>query len=209
MLVTPTLVGKAAGPVLFLQDLFAGSAGTDLTAHTPDIGGAYSNVSGFGNGVMSLDGTNGVKTNPNDASGATNYRNAATPPSADYTVKADIKRLSSLDNQPAICGHQSTSALTFYRLEYNPAAAQWRLARVIAGVATGIGTNLSDTIGVGVTRTVLLTFVGDTQHVEVVGIGTIDASDTNIPAAGKVGLANAGNATADATGIHILNLSAY
>jgi len=118
------------------------------------------------------------------------YYHVATPPSADYPVKATIATLagSTADGSLAVCGRMSTTADTYYFLQYNHASAILRLFERVAGVNTQLGSNYSFTL-TSTPAEIELEMVGNQISGKLNGTTVIPAQTSNaITAAGKCGI---------------------
>lgn len=186
--------------MVFLSDSFTDTDYTLLTAHAPEIGGAY----------MQHPVVAGQFTiSPNKRAFLTTsgvVYNAAIPPTADYDVEADIVRVSTAISSSAIIGRADTTAATFYMARWEPDGGKWELYKSIAGAFTLLNSVVS-AFESGATKRARLSLSGTTQQLYVDGVLVCSASDTAITAAGRVGLrgsiVNSFN-----TGIHIDNISA-
>lgn len=74
----------------FLTDNFTGADTTNLTAHTPDVGGAWAKLTGFAGDLLI---SNANRARPEGVIAGV-YYNAATPADVDYTITAKLHRFS-------------------------------------------------------------------------------------------------------------------
>lgn len=195
-------------PAQFLDDQFTDTAGTNLTAHTPNQGGAWHYDSVGGSGVVQVNPSADATCTTADNSNETWYHNDATPPSADQVITADFKQYAGqVFNSAAVCGrYSSASNGNCYRLRYLPNSAGWQVQKVISGTATNLGSATSN-IGNGNTVSVTLTISG-TSITATGPFGTLGPfTDSAISAAGFIALHYNDNGTATA-GCHIKNLKA-
>lgn len=186
-------------------DLFAGAVGTLLTAHTPDVGGPWSNGT---DAAMVLDGA-GSCYQPT-TTGEDNPT-ALTPPLASPTqlVQARVVRFSPagpLANTGIVARYQDDS--NYYQVTYHPdydLVILWR--RLAAGK-----TDLADypavitdgqSIGLG------LYLNGDQLTVLLAGEPQTPVTDAELPDAGRAGLFNRHGADITAnTGTHLADFIA-
>lgn len=118
------------------------------------------------------------------------YYHTATPPSADYPVKATIATLAGVtsDGSLAVCGRMSTTLDTYYFLQYNHASNILRLFERVAGVNTQLGSNFSYTL-TSTPAEIELVMVGNQISGKLNGTTVIPAQTSNaITAAGKCGI---------------------
>ena len=164
----------------FVSDLMTGSDGTDLTAHTGEIGATWSKVTGV-TGVIKLT-SNRCK---GDSGGVSLYYASGDPTSAEYDVEADIYVISSTD-YPGIGGRVSTSAETGYFVWHDP-SNEWHLVQMISGTQTDLG-SYSQALVSGTTYHVKLEIRDATKKVFIDGVERISSSDNTITAAGKAAI---------------------
>lgn len=203
-----TMAGGAWGQTIFAQDVFTGTDGTALTAHTTTTTWTIAPGSLWATGAFTIN-SNAVNSNGNYSF----YYASGTPSGADYTVQADLIYHTSVSgNLTGVMGHVSTSADTFYEGFYDQSAGVWKLQKGVAGTYAAIGTSTAQSLITGHTYTAQLVFVGNTQTLKVSDNGAAyvtvaTASDTSVPAAGKAGIfAFVGSAS---TGWSIDNFSAF
>jgi len=140
------------------------------------------------------------------------YRNV-TPPSADYSVSADIVIVGAgvAGNAVEITGRGATGALTYYgaRLAFSSgSSANWQLHKRVAGTYTQLGSNVSQTVATSDVYRLLLEMSGDQISLYVDGVLKVGPiTDTAITAAGVPGLRD-NAAPTDSTGYHVDNWSA-
>lgn len=94
----------------------------------------------------------------------------------------------------------------YYTLQYNTAALQWQLARIVGGAQTTLGV-LADTIPIGTARIGRLSLLGTSLTAAITGVGNISAVDSFFAAAGSAGIQSSQTDT-ETTGVHIGNLRA-
>lgn len=156
-----TVYESAISPI-FVSDLFAGTASTAITAHTPDTGGAWTLRSGAAS--LTLDGAGKVALASANGSYTTWY-NAATPSSADYSVTMDVTPTSATDTEVGPCIRASSSATTFVAAHMaltNPGyVTRLVLSQANAGAISNIGqTSAAVAFSAGVTYRITLIGAG-------------------------------------------------
>jgi hypothetical protein len=187
-------------------DAFAGSSDGDTL---PDHDANWVNHPGAGNGFRI---TNDERARGNGTN-CVIYR-AETPPSADYSVKADIYVAGAgvSGNAPGVCARMDTSALTYYeaRLAFSSgSSANWQLYKRVAGTYTQLGSNVAQTVSTSTSYAVELRVNGSAIELYKLGEGSaaISATDSAITAAGKAGLRD-NAASTNTTGYHYDNFLA-
>lgn len=194
----------ASGAANFVNDLFNEGSDVDLTAHTPDLGSTW------------IDHTDGAYPDTftvlaasdrifKVGAGAAMYYNNATPPSADYCCECVMRVVSVISANAAIAWRADTVANTMMILQLNNGTG-WRMRKIVGGTQTTIG--LEDTTtsipGVGDTRTMTACSLGSihTAFVDSVLLATVGGTDSDVTAAGKVGVRFNGTFTST-TGFHM------
>ena len=109
----------------FVRDSMTGSDGTDLTAHTGEIGATWAKVADR-TGVIKLTSN---RCKGDSGVGAVYYANGDSA-SAEYDVEADLYQISSTDDA-GIGGRVSTSSETGYFVAH--ISGGWHLMRMTQG----------------------------------------------------------------------------
>jgi hypothetical protein len=169
----------------FASATFTGTAFTELSA----VDANWTKQSGYSKDlIIGSTGAYLICNNPSDSDIGV-YRNTTTPPSADYTVAADIATAagSTTDMSLAVTGRAAAAADTYYFLQYNHASTQLRLFKRVAGSNTQLGSSYSMTL-TGTPVRILLEMDGDQIAAYVDGVLRIGpVTDTAITAAGFAG----------------------
>lgn len=168
----------------FLDDSMTEGSTVNLTAHTPEIGGAWAKHVNF-SADMNVIGGGGYAIGATASSAI--YLNDMNPPSADYYVEGLIDRdASGADVHAGVLGRASNSATTFYQAYYNAATGLWWLEKVVAGVTTQFGNHASALVS-GSSRTLRLEMIGTAIKMYVGGTERVSVVDSSITAAGFAG----------------------
>lgn len=134
---------------------------------------------------------------------------SAVPSTADYTVEATVRILSTVTSPTnlnlGLAGRMSTSADTYYMLYYQ--AGETVLAKRVAGVTTSLDAWIS-TLSTATNYTFALEMIGTAIKGYVNGVERVSATDSAITAAGCGGLRSNGFNDAG-TGNHIDNFRIY
>jgi hypothetical protein len=167
----------------FFTESFTGSP-TSLDAY----GNGWAKQSGYTSNISINGGVAYFSANPAGNGGA--YANSATPPSADYSVSADITFESSQTgtNLIGVCGRMASGAATLYHAQYNEVAGAWRLWKQVAGTFTQLGSDVSQTLTIGQTYNIKLEMIGTAIKLYRDGTVLISATDSAITAAGSAGI---------------------
>lgn len=183
-------------------DSFTGAAGTELAAYNS----AWSKHPSYTASVV-LSTAGRLRTTVSTAAG---YLHSVTPPSADYSVSADLYLVSSDNSLNGPIGRASPSALTFYHARYGGAAQQVQLYRFLNGSATQLGSGVSRAVSVGGTINLRLEMSGSVIKVYADASPTPLISQTNseISAAGRAGFRLSTAGGSDTQGLHFDNFSA-
>lgn len=189
-------------------DTFTDTAGTALTAHTPDQGGSWANLAGAGAVITS---GNRVRQSGTNAGTAIQYHSFG-PTSADYDVSADITQISATTDQGAgVAGRIDPAANNAYMARYaqgSPGAIQ--LFRRVAGTYSSVLATSSFTATTGVAFRLTLRMTGSTIKVLKDSVEVISYSDaTPVTGAGLAGIAHYATAVtpADGTGMQVDNFT--
>ena len=195
------IIGSGTGP--FLSDTFTDTNGVLIINHTPEIGGVWS--AQFGNVPSPNSAINNNRLY--SASGAAIYRNSAVPPSANYYVEGTFDFLSTVSgDNVGVFGRASAGANTYYTVRWSQTSGNFSMFKIIAGVATQIGSSYATTFTSG-SKVVRLTMVGSAISASIDGVVRISATDTAITAAGFAGV-RAVMAVTTTTGIHLTKVTA-
>ena len=186
-----------------MLDTFTDTNGVAITDHTPELGGAWS--AQFGNSPATPSRINNNRLY--STSGAGIYRNAATPPSADYYVEGVLDFLSTVaGDNVGIIGRAQSGENTYYTVRWSQASGNFAMFRIVAGSSTQIGSSYATTFTSG-SKVVRLTMVGSAISASIDGVVRISATDANITAAGFAGT-RAITPVTTTTGIHLTSVTA-
>lgn len=183
---TITQVRVSTAPAQWLQDNFSETSTVALTAHNPDIGGAWTmaNINGQ---IFSINGGKGSVINSNtDGDIAIN---SATPQDTDYSISVTgVLNNTLFDRLFGVCGRFDAAKKIGY-CAYLKADGKFVLAKY-TGSSTIYGTALSTkTLNVAQAEmyTIKLTFSGTSIQAEITGIDSISADDSTY-SSGKAGI---------------------
>jgi hypothetical protein len=169
----------------FLTDLFTDANGTDLASHTPDLGGAWTEA---GAASCSIQGNKAQGI----TFGSTYAVNAATPPSADYAVEADVVYITpGWGNLAGVVGRFTiTGAPGDGYAAYWVDGGAWTLDKFNGGGQTNLGT-AADAWTSG-TKHLVLEMIGSAITLSVDGSLLISATDSSVTAANSAGIIMSG-----------------
>lgn len=199
-----------AGGTVIVQHSFTESSNINLSSSTPEVGGPW------------VDHPHANYTTPfavdptlDDiySTGTAAYYADNAFPSADYYVEADFRHHTTVSQNVAICARMDVTADTMYIVRFN-SGTTWEMRRIVSGAATTLtgGTSTSHAPSAGNLARGRFVVEGDqlSFYVYVAGTPTLvigPITDTNITAAGRAGVRNAG-AASETTGIHLDNFEA-
>lgn len=187
----------------FVLDTFTDAGTPLLTAHTgetgatwadhpkPEWGGAY-RLTGDGEIYCSL--LHGVCY----ASGV--------PPSANYTVTAGLHIVTLGVDAIYICARMDTAVATMYMFRLSSDGSTWQLYKMVGGTATPLDSAAATVVEGGVYDLALAVGTG-TQDAYVDGVLVCSATDTEITAAGRIGIRDTAPSS-PTTGQHLTYISA-
>lgn len=197
--------GGTARIAPFMFDSFTGVDGTALASHTGELGATWTVHPSFAADGFLI---------------GNNWRNAAVagssvayasgvPASADYTVTGALTQLTALaGTNTGIIGRTDIAANTYYYARYLPGSTAWQLFKAVAGVLTQLGSDAVQVLTTGAFYTFSLGMAGTTISLVVDGVSKVSVTDTDITAAGRVGVRSAGATITDTTGIHLASIAA-
>lgn len=167
----------------FASATFGGTQFTELSIADPN----FSKQFGYAENLILGAGGTYVISNTNIGPGV--YQHAGSPTTADYTVAADITKLSGStgNNRMGVCGRMQAGVRTMYFALYEHDQLRVRLLKDVAGTTSTLGT-YSFTL-TGTAARLLLRMVDDQISVELNGTQVIaPVTDTSITTAGKAGI---------------------
>lgn len=185
--------------MLSTNDTFTDTAGTLLQSHTGETGATWIKHPNFATGSAVI-GDSGTRVRGN-ANASTIYYASGVPGSADYDVEADLY-VASLAHLGGIMGRLSTSASTYYLLDYENGSS-WLLYSVVAGT-TQQSKSFAQVLTVGQTVHVRLCMRGSLITAYVNGVQILQMTDSNVTATGTGGVFFSA-ADTDSTGPHLDN----
>lgn len=179
------------------RDPLAGTPGDDLSTYNA----GYVMVTGV-TGVMVIN-SSGVGINLNTTSGTTSYyRSDVTPPSPDYSVRADLTMVAQVVSGPAcgVIGRAQPGASTCYEARFlanGSGTGTWQLRRFINGTAVTLTTTAAPSYVNGQVFDIKLDMKGSTISLYVDGatVPVLTATDTGITSAGFAGVRGFNNSS--------------
>ena len=177
----------------FAQDSFTGTAGTNITAHTDDCGNSWSSADCTTSPASSntLDGSGSVYIKFSSGAAVCYSTNSATPPSANYTVRANVTNSASSSSSGVLARFTNSATPNGYFLRANCGSSLLQLFRVDSGVTTLLGTAGSISCGNGTGVNEIKLVVNGSSLSGYFGGTLIDsATDSTYGSAGLVGIYN-------------------
>lgn len=168
----------------FLVDAFTEAGTTALASHTPGTGGAWSKHPSYTAGASVIGG--GGYARGDSTTSTAIYINAATPPSANYSVQATARITSVTNPFPGIIARCHPTDNTFYQL-YLSSGTTWKIAKVVAGTTT----DLAEWVGNPALNTDIalrLDLDGGNLRAYVDGVLRIAVTDAAITDPGRIGV---------------------
>ncbi len=191
------------------SDSFTGTAGTTVTTRNGEIGATWANPSGNSNMIISSE--NRIRRN---SSGYSLVHTTATPPSADYSVEADLYYKGAFGSiAGGVVGRLNTSNTSFYLARWENDET-WNIVKWSGGAPSWVGTTaVQPNLTVGETYRVRLEMSGSsttTLKLYVNGVLLLTGTDSvgAFTASGKAGImaGETGDlAQSDTTGIQFEN----
>ncbi len=171
--------GAVFAPASGSPDTFGGTAGTELHAYDAD----WTQNTHYSAQTSQISSPNGYAISGGTPGSL--YYYAVSPSSADYTVQADVYRISG-GGMGGPAARVDTSTASAYAVQYTSGA--WHLVKIFSGSTTSLGTSATPSVTTGGTYTVALTCAGTTISVVVNGTQIISVTDSSITSAGYPGL---------------------
>ena len=197
--------GGGGGPSDFVTDTFTETSDTNITSHTGELGATWTvhPDAGYGSTATVHGATDRLFT----VNVTTAFFASGTPPSADYSVCADVFAHSNIAINVAVAGRMDTTVNTMYVFRYN-SGTSWDLRKIVTGTQTTLGTSSNQLITLGTSKRACLVMSGTSISGTVEGVTEVGPiTDSAITAAGKAGVRFSGTATSS-TGFHLDNFSA-
>lgn len=170
-------------PTAFLVDALTDTDGTPLTSHSPTVGSTW-----VGGDTSMQCHSNGAYMH--SAGSFQQYANNATPPSADYTVEADITVYTAGSGGGlGVLGRNSTAGgYDCYFWSYYKDAGEWRLiVKSPSSFYATLGTFV-DSFADGETKHLALGMSGTTITGSVNGSVVVSVTNSDLSAAGFAGI---------------------
>ena len=167
------------------DDPFTAPAGSALQTRAGAIGAVWTKLAGAADAVV----TSGRRIRTSD--GTSRYWASGAPPSADYTVEADIHAASlSSGDVAGVLGRVDTASPggAWYAAAYDVDVGRWVLSRQVGGATTTLGSSASRAPTTGTTRRLSLDLRGTTVRMLVDGVELVSVSDAAITAPGRAGI---------------------
>lgn len=173
---------------VFASDTFTDTSGTNLTAHTPEVGSAWVKTNGATGDAMISD-ANRARINSTTTA---IYRQPTTPPSADYSVEATLVVKSyggGITWNAGLYGRAPGDGTnSCYRFFFtNPSgggAGTFTLGKIVTGTATVLDTDTSFTLVDESSYVLRLEMIGSTIKGYLDGVEICSATDSAVSAAG-------------------------
>jgi hypothetical protein len=196
--------------VSFVSDTFTDAAGTLLTAHTPDVGGAWSKDSNSSIGPPVISDVNTLRSGDTSFSYVL-YLNAGSPATAEYDVEADFKVVSGAGLVALHLFVHGDNLGGGYRGGWDGFGGHWNIGRGYGSsnvLDAGTAATLTNGQTYHVKLTVRVSGGTSTLTLYVDGVQKATATDANYAAAGKSGIQWATNTADNTSGLQLDNFAA-
>jgi hypothetical protein len=189
------------------SDTFTGTAGTALQSHVGETGATWAHF-GTNNTDAVLSDANRLRRN---GVGSALYSASGAPPSADYSVQADVFVSSVLTQDAVGVLGRIGSGDNYYMARWTVngvGTGAWEIVKNVNGAITTLAT-IPATLTTGQTYTLRLNMVGGALSLLVNGSQLLSTTDFSFAAAGSAGLRlgypNATPAPTNTTGLQVDN----
>jgi hypothetical protein len=196
-------LGEASAS-LISSDSFTGTTGTALSSHTGELGATWVQASGLA--PAQIDGN---RIHRSGLAGDTVDYVTAAPPSANYSVEADLYVRSILaGDDTGVIGRRNGSN-NFYLARWDQTTGRWQLGKYNGLAVTVLASSGATSLTALETYRVKLEMTGSTLNLYVNGILTVTTTDSSLSAAGNAGIMDGDGALSasksSTTGLHIDN----
>ena len=189
------------------SDSFTGTSATALPSHTGEIGATWTHLAGLANAQL----TDANRVRRAGLAGYSIDYVTATPPTADYSVEADLYvRSNLLGDTIGVAGRINTATTTFYLARWEQSDTSWNLIKYTNGTVSYLNyVSAEPALVVGETYRLRLEMAGSSLKLYVNGVLKVSATDATITAAGRAGIMDGSDALSlaksNTTGVHIDN----
>jgi hypothetical protein len=171
----------------FVYDRMQAGSDQDLTAHSGETGATWSESPASAGGALHVSAGTGTVRADTPTDPVLDYANV-TPPSADYTVRGDVKQVSATPGaMMGVAARADASSLTFYDCVYYQPLRAWLLQKVVGGTPTTLATR-TQRLSNGGTYPVELSVSGSNISCTATGSSVGSVTDTSITDAGRPGI---------------------
>ncbi len=197
----PSIAHTVQNATTIVSDTFSGSTGINLSAHTGEVGAAWTKHPLFPSGSLVITGGNKLRGN---AAGSSIYYPSGTPTGSGYDVEADFYAASTSTTYPNLLGRLSSTTSSYYNFVYNFGTSQWEIDKYVNGSGpTVLSASAPTTLVAGQTYAIRFE-VRDGQKAGYVNGSLVTATSDNSIATGLPGVQIYGSST-DSTGFQIDN----
>lgn len=171
---------------VFASDTFTDSDSTELSAHTPDSGGSWTQSTTWADDAVIV--SNQLQLIDSATNGTSGYAHSGVPDSAEYDLTWDsivAADGASQNINVGVLGRYDGDA-TCYRCRYRPSQTRWQVTRIENGSGTLLGTYIAD--HAGGTAEAKFEVRDAAKKLFVGGIERISTTDNVITAVGKAGI---------------------
>lgn len=180
--------------IQFVNDTFTDDSGTLLSAHTPDVGSAWTRHAVASGSTQDIEIVNGRLQSILSTGGqGVTYYNNSVPPSADYTLSCWYQ-INGTVSRPSLIARQDTAVNTGYLARYNATSEVWEIVRVVTGAFVTVA---SAPVAYETGRWYLLEFVVTDAYKALLvdGVEVCRTTDNTITGAGRAALRYVANGT--------------
>jgi lysophospholipase L1-like esterase len=184
----------------FLNDTFVDTEGTALTAHVSDSGHTWAG----GPGVFAVSNGNTL------IAGESGYiESSAIPPTADYYVDLEVKRITDPGGVPYLGAYirADGSRQNGYYYSFVAGNNEAYVYSIVAGVLTAVGSG-TVSIADGETKTIRFAAEGDQISIAVNGVVSFIGTNTDHVNPGLISIGTVGAGGTNSTGMHAVSVVA-
>ena len=196
---------SGGGGTNFLLDTFTDADGTNLTAHTGELGATWTQVFQASGGAMIIDSNR--LYGGTALGGVYVVKPSGSSPSADYDVTISFRWLSVIDTEFIVDARGDGSGSNGYRIRIQN--TQIKLLKVVSNTESDIGAgSSSQTWSTGTDYSIVLRMVGTTISAVLDGSTIISGTDSTYSSAGLIDMVSVNNvAGSTTTGLHLNSIT--
>lgn len=191
---------------IFASDQFTGTADTAITGRTPDVGGAWTQPTGFTQELL-ISNANRLRQGGNGGSSTRVYYANTAPGTPDYDVVSDVIQISSTNRILGPAGRIQAADGQCYAALYSTTSGTIALVLFASTTSNSTLASYTTTLSLNTTYSLKLEMRGSAIKVYLDGVQIISVTNSTVASAGFAGVAstNTSNSGSNTNGTHLDN----